>query len=290
MILNHNTQLKVMQVLAKYWYREFSAYELAAAANITAPMAYQSIKVLLRYNVLAKHQAKVKINFKTPFAYQFKLLYDAEKLALLPQETQQKINHIYQVFQAEYHHHLLAFLIFGSVASGETTTESDIDILAIVTKKKDIDYKKRGFFTLGKINLIEKDEKEVENDYTAGHDLILNALMNGIILHDSGIIRNFLQKPLPSPSSKTILQKKERLGTLKERLLLLLKDQDYGRLEEEFKQYLIEQGRLILLQEGIVPSSKKDLLARMRNIAPEIYKLYHTISPRNIKSAVLHYV
>ncbi len=290
MILNHNTQLKVMQVLAKYWYQEFSAYELAKASGITAPMAYQSIKALLKYNILTKHQAKVKINFKTPFAYQFKLLYDAEKLALLSTETQQKINHIYQVLQAEYHHHLLAFLIFGSVASGEMTENSDIDLLAIVTKKKEIDYKKRGFLTLGKINLIEKEEKEGESDYTAGHDLILNALMNGIVLHDSGIIRNFLQKPLPSPSSKTILQKKERLGTLKERLLLLLKDQDYGRLEEEFKQYLIEQFRIILLQEGIIPSSKKDLLTRIKNIAPEIYKLYHTTTQKNIKSAVLHHV
>ncbi|MDO8656737.1 MAG: nucleotidyltransferase domain-containing protein [Nanoarchaeota archaeon] len=290
MILNHNTQLKVMQVLAKYWYKEFSAYELAKASGITAPMAYQSINTLTKYNILTKHQAKVKINFKTHFAYQFKQLYDTERFALLPAETQQKINHIYQVLQAEYHHNLLAFLIFGSVASGETTENSDIDILTIVTKKKDIDYKKRGLFALGKINIIEKDEREWESDYTAGHDLILNALMNGIILHDGDIIRNFLQRPLPSPSSEAILQKKERLGILKDRLLLLLKDQDYGRLEEEFKQYLIEQGRIILLEEGIIPSSKKDLLIRMKKIAPKIYKTYHDVTPKNIKSVILQYV
>ncbi len=290
MIINHHTQLKVMQVLAKYWYQEFSAYELAKAAGITAPMAYQSISILMKYDILTKHHSKVHIDFRTPFAYQFKLLYDAERLALLPAETKQKINHLYQVFHAEYRHNLLAFLIFGSVASGETTATSDIDVLAVVVEKKDFDYKRKGLFHLGKINIIEKDAPEWETDYLAAHDLILNALMNGIILHDEGIIRNFLQKPLPQPSPESILHKKERLGLLKERLLLLLKDRDYERLEDEFKNYLIEQSRILLLQEGIVPSSKKDLIARMKTIAPKIYKLYHDLNQKNIKSVVSTYV
>lgn len=290
MILNHNTELRVMQTLSKYWYKEFSAYELANAAKITAPMAYKSINTLLKYNLLTKKEAKVKINFNTHYAYQFKLLCDAEKVALLPEETQQKIAHIQRVLHSEYQQQLLALLIFGSVASGETTPQSDVDVLALVTEKKDFDYKKRGLLNLGKINLIEKNKQEWEKDYLLAHDLVLNALMNGIILYDQGLIKYFLQKPLPEPSSEVIMQKKERLDLLKDRLLLLLKDQDYQRLEEEFRQYLIEKARIILLQVGLIPSSKKNILTRIKNIHPEIYKLYRDVNQKNIKSLLLKHV
>jgi len=290
MLLNHNSELKVMQALTKFWYKEFSAYELAKEAKITAPMAYQAIKTIYKYQLITKTGAKVKINFRTLFSYQFKLLSDAGRLAELPTEIQQKVNHIYQVLQTEYQQQLLSFLIFGSVASGETTEKSDLDLLAIVTEKKEIDYHKRGILDLGKINLIEKTKTELENDYLLAHDLILNALINGIIIHDHETIRYFLQKPLPEPSDEVIRQKKEHLHLLKSRLLLSLKDQDYHSLEEEFRQYLVEKARIILLQERIIPSSKQDLLTKIKKIQPEIYKLYHQANQKNIKLLVQEHV
>jgi predicted nucleotidyltransferase len=279
-----------MQVLTKYWYKEFSAYELAKEAQITAPMSYKSIENLTKYDLVTKKATKVQINFNSQFSYQFKLLQDAEKLTLLSEEIKDKVNHIQRVLQAEYQNDLLAFLIFGSVASGETTKDSDLDVLAIVTEKKDFSYEKRGLLNLGKINIIEKSKKEWESDYLLAHDLVLNALINGIIIYDQSIIRHFLQKPLPSPSYEMIMQKKERLDVLRKRLLLLLKDQDYASLEQEFKQFLIEKARIILLQKGIVPSSKKDILTKIKSLDAEIYKQYNLTTIKNIKVMVDKYV
>jgi predicted nucleotidyltransferase len=218
------------------------------------------------------------------------LLQDAEKLTLLNKDIKEKVNHVQQVLLKEYQHHLLAFLIFGSVASGETTEESDLDLLAIVTEKKDIDYKKRGLLSLGKINIIEKDRQEWENDYLLAHDLVLNALINGIVIYDEGILRIFLEKPLPEPSYEVIMQKKERLDTLKNRLLLLLKDQDYNSLLEEFQKFLIEKARIFLLENKVIPSSKKDLLSKIKEINLELYQDYQKANLKNIKDLVQRYV
>ena len=51
-----------------------------------------------------------------------------------------KINQVFSVLKKEYDTNLLAFMIFGSVASGEQTKKSDIDLLAIVKEKKEIDF------------------------------------------------------------------------------------------------------------------------------------------------------
>lgn len=278
-----------MHTLVTNWHQEFSAYELAKAAKVTAPMAYHSIDTFAKYNLITK-SPKVKINFNCAYAYQFKLLHDAEKFAELPQPTQDIITRIQQVMHLEYQHHLRAFLIFGSVASGETNADSDIDVLAITIKKKDIDYKKRGLLTLGKVNIIEKEQEECEKDYALGHDFMVGALVHGIILYDTGVIKSFLQKSLPKPSPEIILHKKEQLDLLKARLLRVLKDQDYLRLEEEFKHYLIEKGRVLLLEQGTLPRSKKDIILKIKNMAPDIYKLYSTVNQRNIKITVLRYV
>lgn len=290
MIISQNTELKVMQVLVKYWYKEFSVYELVKEAKVTAPMVYKVLKKLSIMDIVILNKSKVKINFNNLFSYRFKLLYDAERLSELPKSTQEKVNHIFQTMIIEYKYELLAFVIFGSVASGESDENSDLDLLVIVNEKKEIDYRKKGLLQLGKINIIEKSKNEFENEYLLAHDLILNALISGIVIFDEGLLRFFWLKPLPQPSYEVVMQKKEGLERLKNRLLLLLKDKDYKRLEEQFKAYLIEKGRILMLQEGIIPTSKKNILENLNHKHKEVYGLYNKVTEKNVKEMVEKYV
>src|SRR3989344_195149 len=287
MLLKNETELKVMETLVKYWYKEFSAYELAKEAKVTPPMAYLAIEKLRSHKIILSAKKKVKIDFRNHFAYHFKRLYDAERLILLSEEDQNKIQRISQAFKPEYQQALLGLLVFGSTASGEKTELSDIDVLIIVKEKKEMDYERRGLLSLGKINLIEKSQSELEGDYLSTQDLVLNALMRGIIIQDSGILRRFLSKPLPSPSEEVFFQKEEYLGKLKKRLLLLLKDKDYLSLAEEFKAYLVEKFRLELLRRGVISSSKSDLLKMMSKSDRKLYLLYQQLTPRNVRKLFL---
>ncbi len=290
MLLEQNSEIKLMQVLAKYWYKQFSAYELAREAKITSPMVYKALGKFSLAGLIIRQDNRIKINLSNFFSYRFKLLFDAERFLSLSKDDREKALRILQVMESEYPQQLQAVVLFGSTAVGEKTGSSDLDVMVIVNQKKEIDYEKRGLLSLGKVNIIEFGKEEFEKDYLLAHDLVLGALMNGIVLLDAGIMRLLLGKPLPSPSSEIIFQKQEGLGRLKKKLLLLLKDKDYASLAAEFKAYLIETFRLELLCQGIISSSRKDLLEKMSQINRKIYLLYRKITPKNVKRVFLKYV
>ena len=190
------------------------------------------------------------------------------------------------MFKSEYGIGLLAFMIFGSAASDEQTAKSDIDFLVVVNKKKEIDYRKKGILSFENLNIIEKTQDEFESDYLFANDLILNALMNGIILFDNGIINFLLNKPLPAPSYKVIESKKERLETLKGRLLVLLKNKNYKELVEQLKLYIIEKARIKFLEKGIIPSSRKYIIDNLNSIDKQLCKDYNSLSEKNVKEVL----
>jgi predicted nucleotidyltransferase len=281
MIIEQNTELKAMSILVAKWYKGFSAYELASEAKISVPMAYSILKKLENKKIVAREDKKIRLNFNNLFSYTFKLMHDSERMLELPEKSQDKINHVFNVFAKEYGQNLMAFLIFGSVASNETTDKSDIDLLAIVKSRKDIDYRKRGLLELGNLNIIEKEEREFEKDYLSANDLVLNALMNGIIIFDNGIIRFFLNKSLPKPSNEVIMQKRERLEVLKNRLFSLLKDKNYKELAEQLRIFIIEKARIIFLEKGIIPSSKKYIMDNLDKADKQLYRDYIKLSEKN---------
>ena len=286
MIISQNSEFRIMNLLAREWFREFSAYELAHESMISVPMVYKTIKKFLFFGLISNKKNKIKINLNNLFSYNFKILCDSERIYNLSKDMQEKIFFVFNIFKEEYSNNLLSFLVFGSVASNETTEKSDIDFLVIVKKKKEIDYKKRGLLKIGKINLIEKEKNEFESDYLLADELVLNALMNGIIVFDSGFVRFFLVKPLPEPSYESVMQKKERLTALKERLLILLKDKDYKNLVEQFKLYIIEKARVSLLEKGIIPRSKKFIISQLKEIDKNFYNFYKRANKRNIAQLI----
>lgn len=287
MLLEQNSEIKLMQILVKYWYKQFSTYGLAKEAKVTAPMAYKALEKFSSAGLIFRQDNKVRINFSNIFSYKFKQLWDAERFLSLSKNDQEKTLRILQVMESEYQQNLLGAMLFGSTAAGGKTESSDLDMLIIVTQRKEIDYEKRGLLSLGKINIIEKGKEELEKDYLLAHDLVLAALMNGIILTDTGIIHLLFSKPLPSPSNEIIAQKQERLGILKKRLFSLLKDGDYTCLVDEFKQYLVEKGRLLMLQNGQIPTSKAEILHQLKKLDKEMHLLYSKINLKNVGRLVL---
>jgi len=281
-MINQNSELKIMRALVKNWFREFSVYELAKESAVSIPMAYKTVKSFLAQKIITENKRKIKADFNSLFTYNFKLLYDSERLNQLSDDIQEKIDNIFNVIKAEYLYDLLGFIVFGSVASNEMTEKSDIDFLVIIKEKKEINYKKSGLLNLEKINIVEKTKSEFESEYLLAYDLILNALMNGIIIFDEGIIRFLLKKPLPEPSYEVIMQKKQRLDILKNRLFILLKDKDYKELVEQFKLYLIEQARILLLQKGLIPSSKKYIINSLKKTNKNLYKFYTSVNTGNV--------
>lgn len=290
MIIEQNTEFKAMRFIVRHWHKSFSAYEIAKGANISVPMVYNIIKKLKMNKVVLAEGREIKLDFNNPFSYSFKLMCDSERILGLSEEEQSKINFVFNVLFSEYGSNLLAFVIFGSVASKEQNDKSDIDMLAVVNKKKEIDYRKRGLLSIGKINIIEKEKNEIEKDYLLANDLVLNVLMNGIIIHDTGIIRFLLSKPVPSPSAQIIMQKKERINTLKSRLLELLNEGNDKEIAEQLRFFIIEKARILFLQKGIIPSSRKYITDNLKKVDSNLHKDYWLITNKNAREVLRKYV
>lgn len=290
MIVEQNSDLKVLRYLVKYWYNNFSIYEIAKGAKISPPTAYRIIKKLEAKKILFREGKRVKLNFDNPFSYSFKLMYDSERILNMNEEDQNKIKHIYGAYFAEYGSSLLGFMIFGSAAVNEQTEQSDIDFLVIVEKKKEFDFRKRGLLELGKINIIEREDKEIKKDFLAVNDLIINALMNGILIYDNGVIKSLLNKHLPTPTYEVIMQKKEKLIIIKDRLFSLLKEKNYKELTDQMKLFIIEKARILLLEKGIIPSSKKSIIDNLNKIDKQLFKDYSSLNKKNVENILKKYV
>ncbi|MEK6927460.1 MAG: nucleotidyltransferase domain-containing protein [Nanoarchaeota archaeon] len=283
MIIEQNSELKVMRMLVRFWYRKFSAYEIAKESDVSVPMVYNIIEKFKEKGIVKQEDKKIRITFDNDFSYSFKVLYDSERMLDLSKEYQNKIKQVFNVFNSEYKENLVAFMVFGSVASNEQTENSDIDMIVIVKNKKEIDYRKRGLVSLGKLNIIEKEQTEFEEDYFLANDLVLNVLMNGLIIFDRGIIRFLLNKSLPSPSYEVIMQKKERLDVLKNRLFVLLKEKNNKELVEQLRKFIIEKARILLLEKGIIPSSKKYIIDNINKVDKDLYRDYNALSEKNVE-------
>lgn len=285
MIIASKSENKLMGALVNNWYKSFSAYELAREAKVTNPLVYSLMPKLKKNELIYERNNLIAINKSSLFAYRYKLLYDAYKLLLLLQKHRKVIDDVFAAVKGSYN--MSSFIIIGSLA--ELAKEPrDYDFLAIGEKKEEINYQR--LLRLGSINIIEKTEAEIKEDFLNADDFLMSCLLSNIIYYDNGFFWHLLQQELPFPSSAIINQRKEQLFKLEKRLKLLLKDKDRESLVNEFKKFLIKKARIMLLENKIYPLSKGDVLLAIKKIEPELHELYYKANDKNIIDLVVRHV
>lgn len=285
MIIASKSENKVMGTLVKHWYKSFSAYELAREAKVTNPLVYSLMPKLKNNELIYGRNRLITINKSSLFVYRYKLLYDADKMLQLSSEQKKIIEDVFAAVKDSYN--MASFIVIGSLAK-LASEPKDFDFLAIGEKRKEINYQR--LLRLGSINIIEKTEEEIRNDFLNADDFLMSCLLSHLVYYDNGFFWHLLQRELPLPSPAVINQRKEQLFKLEKRLKLLLKDKDKESLVNEFKKFLIKKARIILLENEVYPLSKNDVLIAIKKIDPEMYKLYYKINNKNSLDLVAKYV
>lgn len=263
MALKHNSELQVMRTLTRNWHKQFSAYELSELSGVNVQSVYNAIAKLDKQGVLSKAGPKVSIRLGHPYAWSFKLLADSERLLRLPKQVQETILDIYSTYRDTYGQSLYAAMLIGSAATDEMTEESDIDMLFIVSKRKDFDFGAKRLFSKGELNLVERTREQFEQAYLHGDDFTLAALRDGVLLADSDVLKPFFKKPLPPPSEEALMRREEYLERLRGRMFREQKMGDLKALVKVYKQFLIETTRVELLKRGQLPGTKKAIIGKM---------------------------
>lgn len=295
---------KVLQFLvSERWFRWAKIQEMSRIFNNSWNTISKAVSSLGKKGLITNERGIVKIKKDNPANYYFKFFIDQLRIQNLNERLSSIISYTKSNAESVTHKNNLKFfslLVFGSVASGQDTPESDIDLFVIIEDpgreekleklKSDIITKKHIGFD--NINIIIMSNKEFERGYLEADDLIISILSNNLLVKDDGFLQTFMERELFIPSHKTIFARIEELEKNKDKLLDLIKIGYLDELKKEFQKQLIKEARVELLSKrrGIVATTKEDVIKKIRSINNELYKEIKNIDKGNIKQKVLKYV
>jgi len=280
----------LLRVLCRCPYKEFYPSELAKKAEISITHTIRLIKILKNQNVITirksgRHEL-FKLNLENLVAKKFLELFHLERRLEIKKEFRAGLEEF--VRNLEKNKHIVSIILFGSVAKGIETRESDIDLMIITdkvseTKKaaSDLIEDLFGFYRY----LIEEHiytKENFDSFYRKGNDMIINLIKDGIILYDSGFYQQYLKRELPLPTQEHI---EETLNFAKRNFKEAesLIQTNYESAVIPLKNVVRDCCRAILLMKGFIPGSKHELPDQIKKINPEYSKLLKDINKIYIK-------
>ncbi len=287
MLLERRREFAALEVLARQWHTPLSAYEIGGLSGVSPPRVYDALERLATLGLVLREDSKARIDFTQGYSWRFKILNDAGRLHRLPERVRRAIWDLYAVFRDHYGQNLLSAMVIGSAATGQMTAGSDIDMLFIVTERKEMDFRRKDLYRLGELNLVEKTREELEHEYFHGEVFILSALRDGIVLADADVLLPLFRKPLPQPGQESAMRRREHLVRVRERLMRELGSRDTARLVSLFRDYLIEMTRVELIERLEIPGTKADILGKMPK---ERRRSYKEVTEETVKGEVQRYV
>lgn len=184
------TQLKIMQVFASRITEKFSIRQISKLLETPYPLAHRSIKSLIKEKFLQKDDhSLISLNYRENHS-------DLSYIESLRKEYFLRKNKAIRLFmddtlesmQLDY----FTLLVFGSYASGKQRKKSDVDILIIAQKPKDVEKTEKlmenvadNFSTKFHINVIsaesamemlaKREEKNLMNETLNNHIILFGA-------------------------------------------------------------------------------------------------------------------
>lgn len=193
------------------------------------------------------------------------MLYHEKKLSALPEEFMLYISRLRRKLE---NGKILSAVLFGSVASGKSTTESDIDILIVVDGKFDTNAVKEIFYNFSRyVQIIDFSRKEFEKNYHRGHELIVNMIRDGIIILDNNFFYKYLFKPIPKPTRdylENILLDAEK----KFKNLIDIRRKKIA-VESLFYPIINRIATLFLLLNNQIPQSRKHIIIGLEKLGED---------------------
>lgn len=281
------TQIAILESLCERWYEFLLPENISKTKKISLSSVYASLKGLKKMNGIFEQNGSFRINFSNEIVWAFKRIYDASKLVNSRKEISSKVQKIREKAELFFADDLIAFLVFGSVASGDVNEDSDIDYLVIV-KEKNQQLNFLNFLTSEERNFhyIERSINEFTESYDECDDFIISVLKNNIILLGADYLRPYFELDLPKVSKKVIDEREKQLKELKEKIDKIFFD-DPVLFHEKVRELIKLKCRLLLMKLNIVPASNKELLEKIKESYPLYFKAYTTLKQSNAKDVYL---
>jgi len=174
-ILGSKNRVKILRYLTLKPYLSFGLTELSQTTNISKSNVLMVLRILKKENLIVEQKSGkkklIRINSENELIKQLWKIFMVEKKTFLSPE----FKNIVDLFFDKVKERVNVFILFGSVAQGLATKESDIDILIVGDKKLKGPILKYLPFRFEIHNYSWQDLKE-KRDF-----VVLEALTNGIV-------------------------------------------------------------------------------------------------------------
>lgn len=262
MIVEKESEIKVLKSLCEEPFKYFSVAEICKKTNLSRNWIYKIIRKFENYDILLKSEKRYRLNFSNLFCKRFKLLIDSEFVNSLNEETRESIFNLMN--RIVYDLKPVSVVLVGSTALKKMRKGSDLDFL-VIGRRKEIP-------VIENANIVTVTKKEFEEKHMKGDDFVVSALAFGKILYDHEFFINFYEKPMPVFSQELIQEKIRYCEKLENRIYALLRS-DTEKAREELLYLALQVARIILLKNRIVPGVKYDIPLQVKEFNEDVSRI-----------------
>jgi len=296
-ILGSKVTIKTLRSLLTQPSRERFFRELAKEAGVGLGPLAGSLRELVKSEIVKERivgkQHFYRANLENPVARSLFDLFTLERRLEIPVNLRAALEEFVNRVRAESKENLLSVVLFGSVATGKAKPESDLDILLIFNEhpkqdneiREQLDSVSRFYETVAQEHVLTKNE--FLEMYGLGDDLVVNALAEGIVLHDAGFLIPLLSKQLPLPSSQIAVK---NLQEARSKIEDAKRNYRAGELDATLELVALamsQASRAYLILKGKLPGSRHDLSSQMRNYSSAAATLLENLTRARNKAVHL---
>ncbi len=292
-VLGYKVAIKALRSLLRRPYRERFFRELVKEVGVGVGPLRRAVKVLVDQAIIGERivgkQHFYKANFENMLTRSLFDLFTLERKLEIPANLRTALEEFLARLRKQSKENLLSVMLFGSVATGAATPESDLDLLLIFNEPPlEINDARSQLDTVTRFYQVMVQEhtftrNEFLEAYEVGDDLVINALADGLVLYDTGFVIPLLSKPLPRPSSTVAVQ---NLDEARKKIEDAKRNYREGSLDTTVMLLVLAMStaaRGYLILKGEIPGSRRELAYQILKYDPASAKLFdNLIKARNV--------
>lgn len=275
-LLASKVAVSLLRVLCTRPYEEFHLRRLVREAEVGYGSANRFMKSFEKAGIVTARpsgkQRVYRINLSNEVAVKLYELFSLERKTEAAREYRGLVDEIALALVGGIGQELKSIVLFGSLATGQAAVGSDVDLL-IITERPEAEYgkvphdigRRASFFQ----TIVQKhwySVSEFEDGYWKGDDVVLNAIRDGIVIHDDGYFRDFAAKPLPSTSPVVVRSLLQQAIKDTENARRNLSEEDYGTVIELLRLAVERAARAELLEKHRLAGSHHELSKALQRV------------------------
>lgn len=166
-----------------------------------------------------------------------------------------------------------SIILTGSISRGIYSPESDVDILVILRKHRDIDQLEY-VSQFREINIVYQTRQEFLNHYENSHEFSVVCVKYGMLLFDKGYFSSFYRKNINKVNKDEMIHKRTYINSIILKIYDVLANDDRDLGIKFLKKLVIQSARIIIISKDIVPMSRQEVRKQLIDIDSSFYELY----------------